>query len=210
MSGRPRTSIGTYGTVRVWRSGRGYTAETRYRDVDGRLGKVRASHSSRNGVSAQLKERLKTRPRYCSGGLLTASSPFADLVALWLADLERRDIPEGTKQNYRDDLRLHVGPFFEHYTEQPFLEICWGVLSFLLLGDRPAHLRSRAGSLRKGAAGQGSRRTCWQPNRSALPMSPARPKTAAAELGDRRLSIVDYGLLIAGVAALIVVVIAAL
>jgi hypothetical protein len=92
MSGRPRTAIGTYGTVRVWRSGRGYTAETRYRDVDGRLRKVKASNASRNGAAAAVKERLKTRPGYGSGGLLTVSSPFTDLAELWLADLEGRDI----------------------------------------------------------------------------------------------------------------------
>lgn len=36
-------------------------------------------------------------------------------MELWLADLEQRDIAENTKNNYRDDLRLHVRPFFEHY-----------------------------------------------------------------------------------------------
>ena len=33
-----------------------------------------------------------------------------------MADLEGREISDGTKDNYRDDLRVHVRPFFENYT----------------------------------------------------------------------------------------------
>lgn len=36
---------------------------------------------------------------------------------LWLVELEGRAISEeGTKENYRDDLRVHVRPFFENDT----------------------------------------------------------------------------------------------
>ena len=48
--------------------------------------------------------------------MLSLSSPFGDLAQLWLDDLEVRDISEGTKDNYRDDLRLHVLPFFASYS----------------------------------------------------------------------------------------------
>ena len=116
MSGRPRTAIGTYGRVRVTRVGRRYRAETRYRDVDGQLRKVKASGGSRAGASSLLKQRLQSRPGYGSGGLLNLTSPFGDLAELWLADLQLREISEGTKNNYRDDLRVHVRPFFENYT----------------------------------------------------------------------------------------------
>ncbi|GAB7007799.1 hypothetical protein JCM18899A_52750 [Nocardioides sp. AN3] len=116
MSGRPRTAIGTFGSINISRRGRRYVAETRYRDIDGRLRKVQATHSSRHAASALLKERLKVRPGYGSDGLLRLSSPFSDLEELWLADLELREISESTKENYRDDLRMHVRPFFEHYT----------------------------------------------------------------------------------------------
>ncbi|MFS3129868.1 tyrosine-type recombinase/integrase [Nocardioides sp. Bht2] len=44
------------------------------------------------------------------------ASPFTDLIELWLADLEIRQIADSTKDNYRDDLRLRVRPWFEHYT----------------------------------------------------------------------------------------------
>jgi integrase len=63
-----------------------------------------------------LGDRLLNRPGYGSGGLLNLSSHFTDLAELWLAELELREISEGTKENYRDDLRVHVGPHFENYT----------------------------------------------------------------------------------------------
>jgi integrase len=41
---------------------------------------------------------------------------FGHLADLWLADLDGRDLADGTKELYRDDLRLHVRPAFEHFT----------------------------------------------------------------------------------------------
>ncbi|HEY8720762.1 site-specific integrase [Pengzhenrongella sp.] len=115
MSGRPRTSIGTFGEIRVVDLGGRYCAETRYRDLDGRLRKVRATALSARAVRSLVKDRLAARVGYGSGGLLSLSSPFSDLAELWLDDLTSRDISEGTKENYRDDLRLHVRPFFAGY-----------------------------------------------------------------------------------------------
>jgi integrase len=116
MSGRPRTTIGTYGSIHVRRvSAQRYRARTRYRDLDGQLREVKATAATRNRAIADLKERLVTRPGYGSGGALNLRSPFADLAELWLAELEGRGISEGTKENYRDDLRVHVRPFFEGY-----------------------------------------------------------------------------------------------
>jgi hypothetical protein len=63
-------------------------------------------------VRAALKERLLNRTGYGSGGLLS----LGNLVALWLADLELRELAERTKESYRDQVRLHVLPAFEHYT----------------------------------------------------------------------------------------------
>jgi integrase len=114
--GRPRTAIGTYGAIYVMRSGDRCVAETRFRDLDGRLRKVTATAGSASTARALLKERLVNRSGYGSGGMLGLSSPFGDLVALWLAELELRDLAEGTKQSYRDQVRLHVLPAFEHFT----------------------------------------------------------------------------------------------
>lgn len=117
MTGRPRTAIGTYGAVHVRRADRNrYVARTRYRDADGRLRDVTAAGRSRGSATAELKARLTRRAGYGNGGVLGLSSAFGDLAELWLTELEGRDISEGTKENYRDDLRIHVRPFFEGYT----------------------------------------------------------------------------------------------
>ncbi len=114
--GRPRTAIGTYGAVNVLSTGGRCVAETRFRDADGRLRKVTATAGSPSAARALLKERLLNRPGYGSGGALSLSSSFADLAALWLADLDLRELAPATKQSYRDQLRLHVLPAFEHYS----------------------------------------------------------------------------------------------
>ena len=114
--GRPRTVLGTFGKIAVNDIGGGYRASTRHRDLDGRLRKVTATATSKKGAEPLLKGRLLDRTGYGSGGVLSLASPFPDLADLWLAYLELRDISEGTKDNYRDDLRLHVRPFFENYT----------------------------------------------------------------------------------------------
>lgn len=117
MAGRPRTSIGTYGTIHVKRVGkRRYRARTRVRDADGRLREVKATSRSGNQAKALLRDRLKVRDGYGASGLLCVSSPFPDLANLWLQELAGRDIANNTKENYRDDLRVHVMPFFENYT----------------------------------------------------------------------------------------------
>lgn len=131
--GRPRTAIGTFGQVHVSDLGGRYRALTRFRDLDGRLRKVTATARSQRAAEALLKERLLNRTGYGAGGLLSMSSPFGDLAELWLADLQLRDISENTKQNYRDDLRLHVQPSFEHYT---LGEITTGRVEWFLKSER--------------------------------------------------------------------------
>lgn len=131
--GRPRTAIGTFGDIHVTDLGSRHRALTRYRDIDGRLRKVMATAGSERAARALLKERLAHRPGYGCGGVLSLSSPFGDLAELWLADLELRDIAEGTKENYRDDLRVHVRPFFENYS---LGEITTGRVEYFLKSQR--------------------------------------------------------------------------
>ena len=91
-------------------------AETRVRDLDGRLRQVRASGPPRPRRGRRLMERIRERPSLPSSGVLRPTSSFADLADLWLADLDLRDLARSTKENYRACLRLHVRPAFEHYT----------------------------------------------------------------------------------------------
>jgi integrase len=115
-TGRPRTPIGTHGAINTRRDGARVVAETRVRDLDGRLRQVRASGPTAAAARTRLVERIRERPSLPSSGVLRPTSSFADLADLWLADLELRDLAGNTKENYRTCLRLHVRPAFEHYT----------------------------------------------------------------------------------------------
>jgi hypothetical protein len=138
--GRPRTAIGTYGAVYVMRNRDRCVAETRFRDPDGRLRKVTATAGSPSASRALLKERLLNRAGYGSRGL-SPSSPFGDLVALWLADLELRELADGTKNNYRDQVRLHVLPAFENFTlgEVTTGRVEWFLTSQAAISSSQAH-----------------------------------------------------------------------
>lgn len=97
-----------------------------------------------SAARALLKERLLVRPGYGSGGVLSLSSPFGDLVALWLADLDVRELAEATKESYRDQVRLHVLPGFEHFTlgEITTARVEWFLRSQAAISDSRAR-RSR-------------------------------------------------------------------
>ncbi len=115
-TGRPRTPIGTHGTINTRREDRRIVPETRVRDLDGRLRQVRATGPTAAAARARLLERIRERPSLPSAGVLRPTSSFSDLADLWLADLDVRDLAPNTKDNYRTCLRLHVRPAFEHYT----------------------------------------------------------------------------------------------
>lgn len=112
---RPRTPIGAYGSIAVRRRGDRVIAETRIRDADGRVRHVRVTARTAAQAQRVLKERLLNRPEFGSTRVLTPQSTFADLIAVWLTDLDLQPLAVGTKQNYRDQVRLHVLPAFEHY-----------------------------------------------------------------------------------------------
>lgn len=113
---RPRTPLGAYGSIAVRRRGDRVIAETRIRDADGRLRHVRVTARTAAQAQRVLRERLVNRPTFGSTKALMPQSTFADLVEVWLADLAVQQLAEGTKQNYRDQVRLHVLPAFEPYT----------------------------------------------------------------------------------------------
>lgn len=128
-TGRPRTPIGTHGAITTRRNGDRTVAETRVRDLDGRLRQVRVSAPTAAAARARLKERILERPAIPSNGVLQPTSSFADLADLWLADLDVRELADNTKDGYRTCLRLHVRPAFEHYT---LVEVTTGRIEWFL------------------------------------------------------------------------------
>ena len=61
-TGRPRTPIGTHGAINTRRDGNRVVAETRVRDLDGRLRQVRASGPTAAAARTRLMERIRERP----------------------------------------------------------------------------------------------------------------------------------------------------
>ena len=110
-------------------------AEARVRDQDGRLRQIRVAGPSAAAARHRLKERLVDRPEQNGGKSLRGSDSFADLATLWVADLGMRQLAEGTRQSYRDILRLRVLPAFGHYA---LAEITTGRVEWFLKAEAKA------------------------------------------------------------------------
>ena len=79
---RPRTPIGTYGTISIRRqhSGR-YAARTRYRDWDGKSREVQSTAVTRPAAERALKKKLADRSLFHPGFTgMSADSAFTALV----------------------------------------------------------------------------------------------------------------------------------
>lgn len=59
--GRPRTPIGTFGTITYSNAGRRVRARTRYRDDDGKIRRVQATGDSEAAALRNLKATLAKR-----------------------------------------------------------------------------------------------------------------------------------------------------
>lgn len=116
---RPRLTIGTYGEITTRRhpSGR-IEARARYRDWDGATRLVQASGDTAAAATHALKAKCVDRNLIApSAGSLTADSPFPDLVAYWLEDIELEDrLSTATRQLYERDMRTLVLPAFKDLT----------------------------------------------------------------------------------------------
>ncbi|WP_125099270.1 hypothetical protein [Leucobacter chromiireducens] len=116
---RPRLTIGTYGDIgyQAASSGR-MTAYARYRDWDGMTRVVQATAQTQKAAERALKAKLAERTLYQpTAGTLTPDSPFEDLVAYWLADLDLDDrLSPSTRQLYERNMRTLVTPAFRGLT----------------------------------------------------------------------------------------------
>ncbi len=116
---RPRLTIGTYGEITTRRRSSGrIEARARYRDWDGATRLVQASGDTAAAATHALKAKCVDRnlitPR---AGSLTADSPFPELVAYWLEDIDLEDrLATATRQLYERDMRTLVLPAFKDLT----------------------------------------------------------------------------------------------
>lgn len=116
---RPRLTIGTFGdlTTRTTESGR-FEARARYRDWDGRARQVAATGETPKAAERALKDKLASRSLFQPvSSPLTPDSPFGDLVAYWLQEIELEDrLSKTTRFLYERNMRTLVLPVFEPLT----------------------------------------------------------------------------------------------
>lgn len=116
---RQRIPIGSHGAVTVLTLPDGrIEVRTRYRDLDGKSRLVSARGRSRSAAEIALTRRLSERNVYQPVDTsLSIDSPFGELVAYWLADLDLEvRIAPSTRRLYEDAMRREVLPAFEHLT----------------------------------------------------------------------------------------------
>lgn len=117
--GRPRTPIGTFGVIASSEQPNGnHVARARYRDWDGKNRLVQATGPSRSAAERRLKQKLAERSLYQPGfNGMSADSPFPELVAYWLEDIEIEDrLSRTTRHLYERDMRVLVLPAFKDLT----------------------------------------------------------------------------------------------
>lgn len=106
---RPPLPVGTWGTIRVQASGRGFRARTQFRDFDGvtrdveRFGATKGA--ARSALAAALVER--TAP---AGDEISAEARLSAVAVVWLAEIEASDRAINTVRRYREVLNDHVLP----------------------------------------------------------------------------------------------------
>lgn len=112
---RPRIPIGTFGAIGFTHENGLIVADTRFRDDDGRLRRIRASGASRAEAERHLKSQLAARASYRTFGELSPDSSFPRLVEIWLEDLDLEGaLAPSTRELYERDMRSIVMPAFEH------------------------------------------------------------------------------------------------
>ncbi len=116
---RPRLEIGAFGEISyLTRPGGAVIARARFRDWDGQRRLVQATGANRKAADHALRGKLAERASFQpASSALSPESPFGDLVAYWLEDLDLEGrISKTTRQLYERNMRTLVLPVFMHLT----------------------------------------------------------------------------------------------
>ncbi|TFV79322.1 site-specific integrase [Blastococcus sp. CT_GayMR19] len=106
--GRPQLALGTYGTIRVYKTDAGYRAITKARDYDGKTRSVERWDKTKAAAERSLKLALRDRSRTQADGDITAETRVSALAEAWYAGL--KDLSPVTMQAYRDRLDRQILP----------------------------------------------------------------------------------------------------
>src|SRR3954467_7939074 len=106
--GRPPLELGTYGTIRFYKTDTGYRACTLARGYDGRTRALERHGKSKAAAERALKAALRARAGEPAGGDITADSRVSVLAEAWYAGLT--GLSPVTQQAYRDRLDRQILP----------------------------------------------------------------------------------------------------
>jgi hypothetical protein len=106
--GRPPLGLGTYGTIRFYKTDTGYRACTLARGYDGRTRALERRGKTKAAAERALKAALRDRAGQQASGDITAESRVSVLAEAWYAGLT--DLSPVTQQAYRDRLDRQILP----------------------------------------------------------------------------------------------------
>jgi integrase len=102
--------LGTHGTIRTYRHGKGWKARTLYRDWDGVTRYVQANAPTEAAAKRKLAESVRDRQRSDPGSVITPDTRVDVLAEAWWNEIEQGSHSPGTRRNYRDRLDRQVIP----------------------------------------------------------------------------------------------------
>jgi integrase len=108
--GRPALALGTFGTLRFYRTGNGWRVRTLVRDFDGVTRHIERRGRTRNAAEQVLKKALRDRTHSGANDTITALTKVRVLGELWFTELSRNGLSPNTIQLYRDRLDRQVIP----------------------------------------------------------------------------------------------------
>jgi integrase len=106
--GRPPLELGTYGTIRFYKTDTGYRACTLARGYDGRTRALERHGKTKAAAERALKAGLRDRAGEQVNGAISAESRVSVLAEAWYAGLA--DLSPVTMQAYRDRLDRQILP----------------------------------------------------------------------------------------------------
>jgi hypothetical protein len=96
---RPSLLLGTHGSITVKREDGRWVARCRYRDLDGKTGRVERWDSTKNGAAKALQDELRDRVGGPKTLALGPTSFFREAADLWFAKIQERRADSTTDTN---------------------------------------------------------------------------------------------------------------
>ena len=149
MTGRPRLGIGEHGAIRVYQAGETFRAETRVRDITGKIRRVSATGATPASAKKELHQRVERITISSGAKTISAQTTLREVIELWLAGLQSgQGAPWGVRPQtvgkYRRDAEAYIYP----------------ILGEIRLGELDADMCDRAVGQFHKDGGSSRRRRC--------------------------------------------------